>query len=117
LQNHTYNTISGHVSFCNAEILTNDVDDASRDDGPFAAENVGNITSSQSTEEGTSGEDRDNERSVATADGAKASRSVETLGADRALDLLDEKRGVENTVDVTRIITCSSNKHALPYRL
>lgn len=86
------------------ESLTDEVNGATDDNSPLAANDVGHITSYESTDESTGGEDRDDERGVARADGA-ATRSGTTLGADRTLNLLDEKRGVENTVDVTRIIT------------
>jgi hypothetical protein len=88
-------------------IPTNDVDEATGDDCPLAAIDVGNVTSCESTKEGTSRKDGHDKRSVVTADSAKTIRSVETLRADRALDLLDKKRGVEHTVDVPGVITCS----------
>lgn len=85
------------------EALTNDVDGATNDNGPLATNDVGDITSNKSTEESTSGQDRDNERGVAGADGT--ARGRKTLGADGTLNLLDEERGVENTVDVTRVVS------------
>jgi hypothetical protein len=86
---------------------TNNVDHATRDDCPLAAIDVGNVTSCESAKEGTSRKDGHDKRSVVTADSTSTTGSGETLRADRALDLLDEKRGVEHTVDVPGVITCS----------
>jgi len=47
----------------------------------------------------------DNERGVAGADSASATGGIKTLGADGSLDLLDEKRRVEHTVNITGIVT------------
>jgi hypothetical protein len=86
---------------------TNNVDDATRDDCPLAAIDIGNVTSCESAKESTGREDGHDKRSVVTANNATTTGSGETLRADRALDLLNKKRGVEHTVDVPRIITCS----------
>jgi hypothetical protein len=83
--------------------LTNDIDGAADDNGPLATNDVGDITSNKSTEESTSGQDRDNERGVARADGT--ARGGDTIRADGALNLFDEERGVENTVDVTGVVS------------
>lgn len=82
--------------------LTNDIDGAADDNGPLATNDVGDITSNKSTEESTSGQDRDNERGVARADGTAG--GGDTIRADGALNLFDEERGVENTVDVTGVV-------------
>ena len=74
---------------------TNAVDHATHDDSPLATHAVGKITSDQGTEEGTTRENRDDERLVALG---------ESIGT-AALDLLDEKLGAVDTVDVTGIIT------------
>merc|ERR1712023_152369 len=84
---------------------TDDVDETSQNDRPLATNHVGEITSNESTKEGTSGKDRHNERGVAGADSASAIGGIETLGADGSLDLLDEKRRVEHTVNVTGIVS------------
>lgn len=90
-------------------MLTDDVDGATNDDGPLATNDVGNITSNESTDESTSRENRDDERGVATTDGADATRGVETLRAQAGtLDLLDEERRVQNTVDVTGVVTVNT---------
>jgi hypothetical protein len=73
-------------------IPTDDVDEATGDDCPLAAIDVGNVTSCESTKESTSGKDGHDKRSVVTADSASTTGSGETLRADRALDLLNEKR-------------------------
>ena len=87
-------------------MLTNDVDETADNDGPLAANNVGKVTSNEGTNEGTGRQNRDDERGVATTDGASATRGVQTIGAGTtALDLLDKERGVENTVNVTGIVT------------
>jgi hypothetical protein len=66
---------------------TNDVDEATRDDGPLATEVVCNVTSDDSTEEGTSGEDRNDEGGVGTGEGVD-------IGA---LDLVNEELGASDT--------------------
>jgi len=85
------------------EALTNHVNGATDDNSPLATNDVGDITSNKSTEEGTSGQDRDNERGVTGADGT--ARGGDTLTANGALNLLNEERGVENTVDVTGVVS------------
>ena len=85
---------------------TNDVDHAARDDCPLAAIDICNITGCESTKESTGRENGHDKRSVVTADSANATGSSKALRADRALDLFDEKRGVEDAVDVPRIIAC-----------
>lgn len=83
-------------------MLTNDVDETANNDSPLAADDVGKVTSDEGTNESTGRQNRDNERGVATTDGASAPRGVQPIGAGTtALDLLDEERGVENTVNVT----------------
>ena len=87
-------------------MLTNDVDETANNDSPLAADDVGKVTSDEGTDESTGRQNRDNERGVATTDGASATRGVQPIGAGTtALDLLDEERGVENTVNVTGIVT------------
>jgi hypothetical protein len=87
-------------------LLTNNVDETADNDSPLAADDVGKVTSNEGTDESTGRQNRDNERCVATTDGASATRGVQAIGASTtALDLLDEERGVENTVNVTGIIT------------
>jgi hypothetical protein len=87
-------------------IFTDYVNEAADDNGPFATNHVCEVTSDECAKESTTRENRDDERRVATADSASAFWSVKTLWADRALDFLDEKGGVEHAVDITRIITC-----------
>lgn len=85
------------------EALTDDVDEATDDNGPLTTNDIGDITSNNGTDESTSGQDRDNERGVARANGT--ARGIDTLAADGALNLLNEERGVENTVDVTGVVS------------
>jgi hypothetical protein len=56
-------------------------------------------------------QNRDNERGVASTDGAQTIGSVETLRADGAFNLLNEERGVEDTVNVTGIVTVEKNQY------
>jgi len=74
---------------------TDNVDSATNDDSPATTDGVGDITSDNSTEEGTGREDRSNERVVRTGESIVAS----------ALDELDEDRRTGDTVDVTRVVT------------
>ena len=71
------------------------IDDTSCNDGPLAADDIGSVTSNDGTEESTSGKDRDDERGVRTGDG----------GGANAFNVLNEVRRVQDTVDVTGIIT------------
>lgn len=92
--------------------LTNDIDGAADDNGPLATNDVGDITSNEGTKEGSSRENGDDERGVVAGNGASTAGGVQTLRADGTLDLLNEERGVEDTVDVTRIITV---EHLISY--
>ena len=83
--------------------FTNDIDSTADDNGPLAANHVGKITSDEGTKESTGGKDRNDERSVAGADGAGG--AGETIGTNRALDFLNEERRSQHTVNVTGIIT------------
>lgn len=74
---------------------TDHVDTATHDDSPFAANDLGAIATDESAEEGTSREDRDDERSVGSAD----SSGIVTNNSS------DEEGRRETTVDVTRIVT------------
>lgn len=74
---------------------TEAVDDATSNDSPLAADAVSDITGDDSTEEGTAGEDRDDQRLVAFAELVMA----------KALDLVDEVLGTIDTVDVPRVVT------------
>jgi len=47
---------------------TNDVDTATKDDGPLATNDVGGVTSDESTEEGTGRENGGDQRQVATSE-------------------------------------------------
>jgi hypothetical protein len=104
LENHTCDRVSKQVLHTDRilRVLTNNVNETADNDGPLAADDVGKVTSNKGTNESTGRQNRDNERGVATTDGASATRGVQAVGADTtALDLLDEERGVENTVNVT----------------
>lgn len=85
--------------------LTNDVDNATSDDGPLATNDVGGVTSDESTEESTSREDRSDERQVAALE--RGSQAGGLLGEDVGftLDEGDEDAGASDTVDVTGIVT------------
>lgn len=74
---------------------TDHVDEAAHDDSPFATDALGDITSDDGTEEGTSREDGDDERLVGGAQGCGAG----------AFDQLDEVLGTVDTIDVTGVIT------------
>lgn len=74
---------------------TKAVDDATSNDSPLAADAVSDITGDDSTEEGTAGENRDDQRLVAFAERVMV----------KALDLVDEVLGTIDTVDVPRIVT------------
>ena len=83
--------------------LTDNVDGTTDYNSPLATNDVGDITGDEGTDESTSGKNRDDERGVAGADSTAG--CGKTIGANGALNLLDEERGVENTVDVTGVIT------------
>lgn len=74
---------------------TERVDDATIDDSPLAADHVGKITSDESTEEGTTRENRDDQRLVAFTES----------GGLRALDGANEVERTVDTVDITGVIT------------
>ena len=104
LEYHTYDYVSKqalHTLHRILSVLTDDVDETSDNNGPLAADDVGEVTSNEGTKESTSRQNRDNKRGVATADGAFGTRGAGCT----ALDLLDEEFGGENTVDVTGIVT------------
>lgn len=103
LQNDTWRArVSLDNAIARKMSLTNDVDHAAHDDGPLAANHVGDVTGQDGTHEGTSRKNGDNERGVAAADGTCVARVADT----RALDLGLEEVGTEHTVDVTRIVSC-----------
>ena len=80
-------------------LLTDDVDSATDDDGPFATNEVCNITSDESAEEGTTRQDRDDQRLRGTGES-------DVLGIERrALDGVDEVDVTIDTVDVPRVIS------------
>jgi hypothetical protein len=85
--------------------LTNDVDNATSDDSPLATDDIGGVTSDESTEESTSREDRSDERQVAALEGGSQAGGL--LGEDvgLTLDEGDEDAGASDTVDVTGIVT------------
>ena len=74
---------------------TDDVDHTARDDGPLAANDVGDIASNECTEEGSAGEDGNDERLM---------RRLQ-LGGVWAFNTLVELSQAEDTVDVSRIVT------------
>jgi hypothetical protein len=78
--------------------LTDDVDHAATNDGPLATDHVRDVTSNDSTNEGTGGQDRGNQRGVAGGEGI-------TLHEWASIDFRDEERRVEDTVDVTGVVT------------
>ena len=88
-----------------SESLTNDVDNATSNDGPLATNDVGSVTGDEGTEEGTGREDGGDERQVATREGRVAASC--DLGGDvgLALDESDEDTRASDTVDVTGIVT------------
>jgi len=71
------------------------VDETADDDGPFTANEVGDIAGDNSAKEGTAGENRDDQRLVGRGQS----------GGVGALDDMDEQLGAIDTVDVTRIVT------------
>ena len=73
---------------------TGDVDAATKDDSPFSANSLRDITSDDCTEESPSRQDRDDERRV---------WGGELVGT-CSLDLVDEVGRANHTVDVSRII-------------
>jgi hypothetical protein len=79
---------------------TNHVDQAAHDDSPFTSNAVRDITSDDGTEESTGRENRDDERGVGRTDSIwDRAIGVETL------DVLNEERGWQDTVDVTGVVT------------
>lgn len=97
LENHTCRSLASIQAIVAwfAEKFTDEVDRAASDDGPLAADHVGDITGDDSTEEGTGRKDRDDERLGGTPE----------RGCVRSLDDLDEHWRASDTVDVPRIIT------------
>jgi hypothetical protein len=86
--------------------LTNDVDNATSDDGPLATNDVGGVTSDESTEESTGREDGGDERQVAALEGGSGCASGKLSGnVGLTLDEGDEDAGASDTVDVTGIVT------------
>lgn len=84
---------------------TDSVDDASGNDSPLAAHPISEITSDESTEEGTAGQDRNNEGGVGVSQSRVLVLRVQVGDVCGALNSLDEVLVAENTVDVTRIVT------------
>lgn len=74
---------------------TDSVDGTAKNNSPLATHPVGKVTSDESTEESTDGEDRDDQRLVAL-------RELRDTGA---FDGLDEDVVAIDTVDVTRVVT------------
>lgn len=75
---------------------TDHVDEAAEDDSVLATNPVGDITSNESAEEGTAGENGDDERLVGFVHGS---------GRVVALDLADEGSVTNDTVDVSGVIS------------
>lgn len=73
---------------------TNGVDHTAIDDGPFAANQIGDIAGNQRTEEGAGRQDGDNQGLVRRRQGSRVG----------PLDHLHEQLGAIHTIDVTRII-------------
>lgn len=73
---------------------TEHVDSAAIDDSPLAAEMVGEIAGNEGTEEGSAGENRDDERGV---------RGRDLLGAGE-LDGILEDLGAQDSVDVAGVV-------------
>lgn len=85
--------MGGHIE-ARGEHLTNHVQNAAGDDSPLAADHVGDIAGDDGTEEGTGGEDGDDERQMRAGE----SSCVSTLDG-----LVEDGIGGD-TVDVTRVI-------------
>ncbi len=81
---------------------TDHVDQTSENDSPFATNAIRDITSDDSTEESTSGQDRDDEGGVG---GTESDLLIDDLLVWAVLDVGDEERRWQDTVDVTGIIT------------
>ena len=96
--------IKSHVDAIDPS-LTNDVDTTAHDDGPLAANDVGHVTSDESTEESTSRKDRSDQRQVAASQGRVLVGCNLCVDVGIALDESDEDLGAGDTVDVTRIVT------------
>lgn len=86
----------------NLEDNTDGVDDATDDDGPLAADDVGDITGDDGAKEGTGGQDRGNQGQVRTGE-----RPISWVGSwrGRTFNELNERLRASYTVDVTGIIT------------
>jgi hypothetical protein len=87
--NNQTKTVGGDL-----ENNTDDVDEATNDDGPATTDGVSDITGNDSTEEGTGREDRSDERVVGTGES----------GLTSALNELDEDGRTSNTVDITCVV-------------
>lgn len=74
---------------------TNHVDTAAENNSPLAANHVGKITGNEGAKEGTAGENRDDQRLVAFAEG----------GGIRALDGVDEVERTVDSIDISGIVT------------
>lgn len=75
--------------------ITENVDEATDDNSPFTTDSVGDITGDESAKEGTSGENRSDQRKPLALEGGSAA----------AFDEIDEDFGSGHTVDVTRVVT------------
>jgi hypothetical protein len=85
--------------------LTNDVDNTAHDNSPLAANDVGHVTSDEGTEEGTSRQDRGDQRQVAAGQGRTVAGSDLSVNELITLDESDEDLGAGDTVDVTGVVT------------
>jgi len=85
--------------------LTDNVDGAAKNDGPLATNDVGGVTSDESTEESTSGKNRSDEGQVATPEGNSLVVCEKVLNVCLTLDESDEDAGTSDTVDVTGVVT------------
>ena len=79
----------------NLNDATDSVDGAADNDGPLAADPVGEVTGDESTEESTARQDGDDQGLVRTAES----------GGTGTLDSGDENAGARDTIDVTGVIT------------
>lgn len=73
---------------------TDNVDETTNDDGPLAANELGNVTGDEGAEEGTGRENGDNQGLVGLAEGRGGG----------TVDGADEGAGTRDTVDVTRVV-------------
>jgi len=85
--------------------LTDSVDTATENDGPLATNDVGGVTSDESTEESTSREDRSDERQVAALEDDRQVGCKQVGDVFFTLDQSDEDLGTSDTVDVTGVVT------------